>query len=69
MDAGLVDCAEVHAVLGDLVVGRKPGRTTPDEIFVFDSTGLAIEDAGAAVCAYRRALAANIGTPIQLNTF
>ena len=67
IDAGLVDRRDVHAELGDLVVGRKPGRTTPEEITVFDSTGLAIEDAGVAAWTYRRALAAHIGTPIQLN--
>lgn len=67
LDAGLIDRSRVHGELGELVVGDKPGRTTPEEITVFDSTGLAIEDAGVAVCAYLRALAANVGTPIRLN--
>ena len=66
--AGLVGGSDVHAELGDLVAGRKPGRTTAEEITVFDSTGLAIEDAAAAACAYRRALAADAGMPVRLNT-
>jgi hypothetical protein len=33
--------AEVHAELGEIIVGRKPGRTSDDEIIVFDSTGTA----------------------------
>jgi ornithine cyclodeaminase/alanine dehydrogenase-like protein (mu-crystallin family) len=67
VDAGLIDRGHVYAELGDLVAGLKPGRTTAEEVTVFDSTGLAIEDVGAAVCAYRRALAAGVGKVIELN--
>jgi len=66
LDAGLVSSADVHAELGDLVVGRKPGRTNPREITVFDSTGVAIQDAASAAWVYQRAVARNIGTPISL---
>jgi ornithine cyclodeaminase/alanine dehydrogenase-like protein (mu-crystallin family) len=69
VDAGQVGRDDVHAELGDLVAGRKPGRTNAEEITVFDSTGLAIEDAGAATCAYRRALSAGVGLPIRLSSF
>jgi ornithine cyclodeaminase/alanine dehydrogenase len=65
VEAGRVLTADVHAELGDLVVGRKPGRTDPQEITVFDSTGVAIEDAASAAWVYQRAVARNIGTPIS----
>ena len=66
IDAGLVTAADVHAELGDLVVGRKPGRTNPEEITVFDSTGVAIQDAASAAWIYQRAIAGNVGTSISL---
>ena len=66
LDAGLVTVSDVHAELGDLVVGRKPGRTNPDEITVFDSTGTAVQDAASAVWIYQRAIASNIGSFIAL---
>ena len=63
--AGPATLADVHAELGDLVIGRKPGRTSPEEITVFDSTGTAILDAASAVAIYERAVAANIGSLID----
>jgi ornithine cyclodeaminase/alanine dehydrogenase-like protein (mu-crystallin family) len=50
--------AHVHAELGEIVSGRKAGRTDPREITLFDSTGVAIQDVAAAACAYERAIAA-----------
>lgn len=69
IDAGLVTAADVHAELGDLVIGRKRGRTNPEEITVFDSTGVAVQDAASAAWIYQRAIAAKIGTPISLGAF
>jgi ornithine cyclodeaminase/alanine dehydrogenase-like protein (mu-crystallin family) len=46
--------ALVHAELADIVAGRKPGRTRDDEITIFDSTGLAIQDVANAALAYER---------------
>lgn len=64
IDAGLVTAADVHAELGDLVAGRKPGRTRADEIIVFDSTGTAIQDTASAAWIYQRAIANEIGSRI-----
>ena len=61
IEAGRVRVDDVHAELGDLVIGRKSGRTNADEITVFDSTGVAIQDVAAAAWIYRRAVAANVG--------
>jgi len=60
--AGAMTAAEVHADLGDVVLGAKQGRTRPDEIVVFDSTGTAIQDAASAAMVYERAVQAKIGT-------
>jgi len=65
LDAGRVTAADVHAELGDLVMGRKPGRTDAEEITVFDSTGVAIEDVASAAFLYQRAVARNVGMRVQ----
>jgi alanine dehydrogenase len=59
---GLMVKEDVHAELCEIVAGQKTGRVADDEIIVFDSTGVAIEDAIAAAAVYERALANHIGT-------
>jgi len=53
--AGAMTRAAVHGELGDLVAGRTPGRTAPDQITLFDSTGTGLQDAAAAALLYQRA--------------
>jgi ornithine cyclodeaminase/alanine dehydrogenase len=62
IEAGLMTAADVRAELGDVVAGRASGRSSDDEIVVFDSTGTALQDAAAAVLAYERAVASGRGT-------
>ncbi|UCB42306.1 MAG: ornithine cyclodeaminase family protein [Dehalococcoidales bacterium] len=45
----------VYATLGDIVTGKKQGRIDPEAISVFDSTGVAIEDAAVARLVYEKA--------------
>jgi len=52
----------VHAELGEVVAGKKPGRTRDDEITIFDSTGTGLQDVAAAIATYREALDAQAGT-------
>jgi alanine dehydrogenase len=59
---GLMRKEDVYAELCEIVAGRKIGRVADDEIIIFDSTGVAIEDAIAAAAAYEKALANHIGT-------
>lgn len=63
---GVLSTADVHATLADVVAGRKPGRTSAEEITIFDSTGVAIEDVAAAVAVYERAIASGRGVTIDL---
>jgi ornithine cyclodeaminase/alanine dehydrogenase len=58
---GLMRREDVYAELGEIVAGKKSGRTAENEIFIFDSTGVAIEDAVAAVAVYEKASANRIG--------
>lgn len=55
--AGAMKAEQVHAELAELVTGSKPGRDAPDELWLFDSTGTALEDVAAAATIYERAVA------------
>jgi alanine dehydrogenase len=59
---GVMRKEDIFAELCEIVAGQKIGRVADDEIIVFDSTGIAIEDAVAAATVYKRALANDIGT-------
>lgn len=65
--AGMMDLGGVHAELGELIAGRRPGRSSAEEIFVFDSTGTALQDVASAATAYERALATGRGLRLSLD--
>jgi alanine dehydrogenase len=58
---GLLTKADVHAELGEVVAGRKPGRESGEEVIVFDSTGTALQDVATAAMVYEKAVAARRG--------
>lgn len=64
--AGAVTAAQVHAELGELVSGRKAGRTTPEEITIFDGCGLGIQDVAASARAYELARERRAGMRVAL---
>jgi alanine dehydrogenase len=57
---------EVHAELWEVVAGLKTGRSSEDEIIVFDSTGTAIQDVAAAAAVYERAVREGVGLRVDL---
>lgn len=62
LDAGLITREQVHAELGEVVAGVKPGRESAEEIIVFDSTGMALQDVVAAAAVYEKAVRQGRGT-------
>jgi alanine dehydrogenase len=62
---GLMRKEDVYAELSEIVTGQKSARTSDDEIIVFDSTGVAIEDAVAAATVCEKARAAGVGTSFE----
>ena len=66
IEAGVLTREAVHAELADVVIGRRSGRSTPEEITIFDSTGTALEDVAAAALAYERAGAVGAGLKVAL---
>ncbi|MEM5873665.1 MAG: hypothetical protein QW065_02600, partial [Acidilobaceae archaeon] len=61
LSQGVISLKDIYAELGEIVAGKKPGRIAEDEITVFDSTGLAIQDVATAQLVYRKALKEGLG--------
>jgi alanine dehydrogenase len=53
--AGVLTRSDVYAELGEVVAGKKLGRESDEEIIIFDSTGMALQDVAAAACVYQKA--------------
>lgn len=60
------DIPEVHADLGELATGQKPGRETPQERTMTANLGLALNDMAVAPLIYRKAKEKGIGTWLDL---
>jgi alanine dehydrogenase len=63
--AGLMTRENVHAGLGEVIAGIRPGRTSSEEITIFDSTGMALQDVIAAAKVYETAITKNAGKVIN----
>ena len=63
---GILKKEDIWGNIGEIVASIKAGRTSPKEITLFTSTGLAIQDAVTANLAYEKALTKNVGQFIEL---
>jgi ornithine cyclodeaminase len=63
---GAVDDDHIVAEIGDVIVGSSAGRRTPEEITLFKSVGLGVEDVAAARHVYDRAVAGGRGVDVEL---
>lgn len=52
--------------LGEVADGTKPARTSPEQITIYKSVGIAIQDMAVAAMVYRKALANKAGTEVDL---
>jgi ornithine cyclodeaminase/alanine dehydrogenase-like protein (mu-crystallin family) len=66
INQGLITPDWIHAELGDIVTGKKPGRTSSDQITLFKSVGLAVQDAISAGRALSRTKEAGLGQIVHL---
>jgi ornithine cyclodeaminase/alanine dehydrogenase-like protein (mu-crystallin family) len=62
---GIITAAHVHAELGELLTGARPGRTSPHQITLYKSVGVAVQDAVAASLAVAGARTHHITDQIQ----
>lgn len=65
IDAGLLSEQDVRAELGEIIAGKVTGRRRADEVIVFDSTGMALQDAAVAAVVYERALERGAGMTLD----
>ena len=66
LEQGLVTRSDVHAELGEVIAGKKAGRASPDEVIIFDSTGMALQDVAAAAIVYEKAISSGRGMVVNL---
>jgi ornithine cyclodeaminase/alanine dehydrogenase-like protein (mu-crystallin family) len=66
LESGAMTLTAVHADLGEVVAGTKPGRESDDEIIIFDSTGMALQDVAAAGILYEKAVQLGAGVRLGL---
>jgi ornithine cyclodeaminase/alanine dehydrogenase len=64
LDADLITSDDVYGELGEVIAGVKPGRSSSDEIIIFDSTGMALQDVVTAAAVYEKAVREGAGTLI-----
>lgn len=64
--AGAVGQTELAGEIGEVLGGSRRGRTTEDEVTIFDSAGLAVQDIACAAYVYEQAVTHNIGNAIDL---
>ncbi len=62
---GAIGPEHIRAEIGEVLIGAKPGRSRPDEITLFKSLGLAVEDIAAAAYVYHQAKTMRTGTWVE----
>jgi ornithine cyclodeaminase len=62
---GLITGVNILGEIGELILGTKAGRQTRDDITLFKSLGLAVEDLACAEYLFRRAQDENAGTWVE----
>jgi ornithine cyclodeaminase/alanine dehydrogenase len=66
IEEGAIDKSHMKAELGEVVTGAKPGRQNDNEITIFKSNGLAIQDTATAKLVYDKASQAGIGVNVDI---
>ena len=64
--SGSLDRERITGEIGEIILGKKQGRTSNDDITLFDSTGIGIQDAAVAKLIYETALREGLGTMAEL---
>jgi ornithine cyclodeaminase len=64
-EEGAIGPDHIQAELGEVLVGSHPGRRSEDELTVFKSYGIAVEDLAAAELVVRRAREQGVGVEVE----
>ncbi|HID87634.1 MAG TPA: ornithine cyclodeaminase family protein, partial [Anaerolineae bacterium] len=63
---GVISETDIHAELGEIVLGRKAGRESPEEITTFKSVGNAVQDVAVASFVLQEAEKRGLGVEVSL---
>ena len=63
---GAITPEHIAAELGEVIAGKAQGRTSQDQVTVFDTSGIAAQDLAASRMAYDRAVERAMGTVVEL---
>jgi ornithine cyclodeaminase len=66
--AGMVTAEHIVGEIGEVLIGKAPGRRSADEITAYKSLGIAAQDLTAAEYVYAAARAANVGVSVELGS-
>jgi len=66
LEAGEIQESHYYADIGEIVTARKEGRTSADEITIFKSNGLAVQDAATAKLVFDKAVKQGIGIEVRI---
>jgi ornithine cyclodeaminase/alanine dehydrogenase-like protein (mu-crystallin family) len=67
IDEGLIGPEHIHAEIGELLMGTKTGRSSPDQITLYKSVGVAAQDVAASNLVLNAARERNIGLRVDLS--
>jgi ornithine cyclodeaminase len=63
---GAITADHIHAEIGELVSGTKPGRTSPRQLTLYKSVGVAVQDAAAAALVLAAARERGVGRTVTI---
>lgn len=63
---GAISADDIVAELGEVIVGKATGRTSDEQVTLFDTSGIAVQDLAASKVAYDRAVERGLGTVVEL---
>jgi alanine dehydrogenase len=63
---GAISREHIRGEIGEVLAGRKVGRTSEGEVTLYKSVGIALQDVAAAMLVYRRALERGVGTQVEM---
>ncbi len=61
IEQGVIAPKDIHAEIGEILLGKKPGRENAQEITIFDTTGMAVQDNLTAAAVYESAKTKGLG--------
>jgi alanine dehydrogenase len=65
LSKGLLKADQIYGTIGEVVAGKKPGREREEEITIFQSTGMTVQDAPLALAIYRKAKEKGVGCELS----